>query len=782
MRKNKNWREDASLIIVSFSIGFFAIVSQVSFLREMLVVFYGNELCVGLIFSFWLVGIFLGALIASYGRARASRLAFMAGCILLLLIILTPIQLAMVRFSRIIFSTPPGEYIQFFKIVAASVLFVSPTSILIGSLFPIVAKLFSSRIDKNANAVTNVYVWEAVGSLVGGCIFTFLLIPYYDTFTILFLSSSFPAVSIAVISAPLVSPVVKACLRGTSFILLIMIILSFIFGFSIRVNRITAAKRWASFASTIELIEEKDSKYQSISLAKQDEMFSIYLNGQYQYSFPDPYQSSIKAHVVMSQHPNPESMLIMGGGCTGLLEEILKYPLKRIDYVELDPTLIHFVQKYLSGQGKNALIDPRIRIHHLDGRHFLKFSRHRYDIILVNSQDPSTAFANRCYTLEFFREVKQKLDPAGLFVTSIASSLNYFGEDMLGYVSSVYNSLRSVFQKIIITPTEEAFLFASDCETTLSSEPDILASRFQQRKIKTSIFTGDYFKLLLPTERVEFVKRTMEERVPRDVNTDFRPVTYFYSLKLWARYSGSSIQKILSLIEEKGMKLWFLFTGLILFLFLTFIFPFGRKADELAKPPLILCIASTGFSGMAWSLILIFSFQNILGYLYGAMGILIAFFMLGLAAGGLAMRFLQSRMSTIFLITISDLFVLAFSVLLIPALHFLYSMDTETSHITELHFSILMFASGFLTGFEFPVTIKLYLSVSNDIRRSAGIIDGADHIGAALGALLTGVLFIPLAGLWLTTVAVGMLKAASFIVLISYFTLRAKSAKTIRQR
>ena len=43
------------------SLGFLATVAQVIFIREFLVVVYGNELCLGAIFAMWFMGVAAGA-------------------------------------------------------------------------------------------------------------------------------------------------------------------------------------------------------------------------------------------------------------------------------------------------------------------------------------------------------------------------------------------------------------------------------------------------------------------------------------------------------------------------------------------------------------------------------------------------------------------------------------------------------------------------------------------------------------------------------------------------
>ncbi|MDX1777946.1 MAG: hypothetical protein R3339_03635, partial [Thermodesulfobacteriota bacterium] len=50
-------------LLAFFLIGSYAIVVQVIFIREFMVVFFGNELCLGIILACWLIGIALGATI-----------------------------------------------------------------------------------------------------------------------------------------------------------------------------------------------------------------------------------------------------------------------------------------------------------------------------------------------------------------------------------------------------------------------------------------------------------------------------------------------------------------------------------------------------------------------------------------------------------------------------------------------------------------------------------------------------------------------------------------------
>ena len=58
---NRIHMQKVSSLLAFTLLGCYAIVVQVLFIREFMVVFFGSELCLGIIFASWLVGISLGA-------------------------------------------------------------------------------------------------------------------------------------------------------------------------------------------------------------------------------------------------------------------------------------------------------------------------------------------------------------------------------------------------------------------------------------------------------------------------------------------------------------------------------------------------------------------------------------------------------------------------------------------------------------------------------------------------------------------------------------------------
>ena len=88
---------------------------------------------------------------------------------------------------------------------------------------------------------------------------------------------------------------------------------------------------------------------------------------------------------------------------------------------------------------------------------------------------------------------------------------------------------------------------------------------------------------------------------------------------------------------------------------------------------------------------------------------------------------------------------------------------------SEYLFMILVAITGVLVGLEFPIAGKLYLTRKWELGTTAGTIDSADHAGAFIGALLTGVLFVPLFGISGSCVIIAALNLMSLLLFIHLY-------------
>ena len=756
-------------IIAFILLGSYALIAQVIFIREFLVVFYGSELCLGIIFGNWLFGISLGAWASSKIVDRCKEQLNIFIILQLLMVILLPFQIYFIRMVRVLLRISPGEFIALLPMVVASLLIILTFSLLVGAIFPFACKLYITSESTAAISIGRVYVLEAIGSIIGGLAITFCLIPHFSSFQIIILFSLLVLAHsflLTIINPKNFTRRILGC-----FLLLFLLLYGHLFLFEEeRIDRFLTQRRWQGLNNGTELIISRDSEFQNIAIGKIGTQYSIFGNGQYITSFPDKYRSAGQAHFFLCQHPLPRKVLLIGGGIEGMIREILKYPISELDYIELDPQLIQVASPYLPVEDKKALSDDKVRIYYGDGRHFVKKSKKKYDLIILNLPDPSTALINRFYTVDFFKQAKRIMNPRGVLITGVSSAVNYIGEEVGNFSSSIYRSLKAVFPYLLVTPGETNYFFATSSAHIISQNPDILAERFLKHQIKSEYFSLHHFKIFLPQDRIKFIKQALQKGQDLSLNTDLKPVSYFFHLILWEIFSQkTSTPSIFQWLSK--INLYWLILPLIIFLLIRtgYIFKHPEKLEDQIIFNCLFAIFTTGFASMALEIILIFSFQSIYGYLYQKVGLIIALFMAGLALGGYIMnRILLRRIKRSIPVLLGiEIGISAYSFFLPFFLSILFFWSYREDLFTfnpEYIFISLVLVAGILTGLEFPLASNLLLQ-NKKAGAAAGVVDSFDHLGAFLGAFLAGTILVPLLGIKESCFLVGIINLLSVILL-----------------
>jgi len=121
-----------------------------------------------------------------------------------------------------------------------------------------------------------------------------------------------------------------------------------------------------------------------------------------------------------------QDVLIIGAGSGNDLDHALRFEVSRIDAVEIDPVIQDI------GIRKNVdhpYQDPRTLRYLDDGRHFLRTTDHKYDLVvyalvdslILHSSYASIRLESYLFTEEAFTDIKRVLKPDGVFV-----AYNYF--------------------------------------------------------------------------------------------------------------------------------------------------------------------------------------------------------------------------------------------------------------------------------------------------------------------------------------------------------------------
>ncbi|HHX28777.1 MAG: polyamine aminopropyltransferase [Bacillota bacterium] len=144
-------------------------------------------------------------------------------------------------------------------------------------------------------------------------------------------------------------------------------------------------------------------------------------------------------HVPLLAHPNPEEVLIVGGGDGGSLREVLKHPsVKRATLVDIDEGVIEASKRFLP-QWNTGWSDPRARVVIANGLDFVAKAKEEYDVVIVDSTDPIGP-GEALFREEFYRSIKGALRPGG--VMSAQTENPIFMPDL---VRTVFGRVANVF-------------------------------------------------------------------------------------------------------------------------------------------------------------------------------------------------------------------------------------------------------------------------------------------------------------------------------------------------
>lgn len=193
------------------------------------------------------------------------------------------------------------------------------------------------------------------------------------------------------------------------------------------------------------LLEKFRSHYQDIEVYETPELGRLFrLDGSLMTSERDEffYHENL-VHIPAITHPNPVNALIIGGGDGGSTEELLKHPsIKKITLAEIDGGVIDISKKYLESIHHQIFDDPRVTLNITDGLAFIRDSKEKFDLIILDLTDPGGP-SQPLYTKEFYTACSERLNINGAMSLHIASPV--FQPQRY---QTIMNTLKSVFSNV----------------------------------------------------------------------------------------------------------------------------------------------------------------------------------------------------------------------------------------------------------------------------------------------------------------------------------------------
>lgn len=121
-------------------------------------------------------------------------------------------------------------------------------------------------------------------------------------------------------------------------------------------------------------------------------------------------------HPSLYSHPNPEQVLIIGGGDGGTMREVVKHPsVKRAVLVEIDEMVIEASKKYFPAVS-SGFSSPKSEVIVTDGIQYVKETKDRFDVVLIDSTDP-VGPAEGLFHIDFYRACYNILNENGILTT-----------------------------------------------------------------------------------------------------------------------------------------------------------------------------------------------------------------------------------------------------------------------------------------------------------------------------------------------------------------------------
>jgi len=715
-------------------------------LRELLVVFYGSEISIGLMLASWLLWTGAGGSLA--GRVVLNPRRTMAVLQILLAAVLPATVLA-VRGTKHLLHAMPGEVLGPGPMLLTAVAVLAPLCLLSGGLFAVGSTVYAAACampaDRVAGAAGAVYLFEATGSAVGGMLAGLVLIRFFGSLEI---ACQLAALNLMAAAGLLLAA--RSLRRAALGAFAGLLLLAEISG---------AARAWEtasqeSFWRGQRLIATRNSVYGNLAVVAAEGSRSVYENGVILWNVPDPAAAEEAVHYALLEHPAPRSLLLIGGGINGSVAEALRHPsLERVDYVELDGAILNLARDYFPVQWRALETDPRVFLHVTDGRLFLKTTNRAFDVVIVNLPDPQNAQLNRFYTEEFFREVSRKLTPTGLLSLQLRASETHISADLGQYLGSIHRTLRMVFPRIAAIPGETVHFFAAQRAGILTSDPAELLARLHARGFTPGYVSEYFIPFRMTPDRMADLQLHLDAARAAPVNRDFAPVAYYFDVALWSSQFRTGYRRLFDALATVPFATLMAALALLLIASIAAagLLPRSRRRRLAAG----FCAAATGFTMIGLEMLLLLGFQAVYGYVYQQLAILIAAFMAGLAVGSwLAIGRPDAGIRS--LAIVQALAALA----PLTLVFFLQAIGGAATPFalgaSRCAFPAMAVLAGMSGGYEFPLANRIFKA------RQTGTVYALDLLGSCLGAVLFSAWLVPVFGFFKTAMlsaAVGLAPA-----------------------
>lgn len=328
-----------------------------------------------------------------------------------------------IEFSLSLFCAASGAIVFGFAAWTEARIFIIYSLALVVGLFIGMEIPLATRINSDYQAlrsnISAVMEMDYFGSLLGGLLFAFLLLPFLGlTYTPLVLGT----INFAV--AGFLFLRFKHLIRSRRLItVLFVLVLLVLTALAVAVRPIVRYGEQKKYKDLVVL--SRQTKFQKIVMTRWKQWYWLYINGDEQFSTYDEerYHEPL-VHPAMALALNPERILVLGGGDGLAVREILKHKIvKKITLVDIDGVMTDLAQHHplFTAINQGAMNDPRVTVLNMDASSFLDQDDGLYNVIFIDLPDPDSMDLMHLYAQGFYQDLLKRLARGGMVVTQASS-------------------------------------------------------------------------------------------------------------------------------------------------------------------------------------------------------------------------------------------------------------------------------------------------------------------------------------------------------------------------
>ncbi len=565
------------VLFVAGLVGFLFFLMEIVWYRMLAPVLGGSSYSFGLILAVALLGIGLGGVFyalaaGSRGESRRPTLRALGWtCLLEALALALPyaagdhlafLAVVLRPYGAVGF---PGLVLGWTLVTAVVVL---PAALVAGYQFPLLVALLGRGRERVGSQVGLAYAWNTWGAILGSLAGGFGLLPLLTAPRLWRLSVAVLVVcglalaAIAVLRRRPRRPLGLAAPVLAAFLALGLCTAEGPSAFwrhsPIGAGRVSTAdlrdanqlrKRFHQIRRSV--VEEAEGIESSVALIEVDDL-ALYINGKSDGAAVADAPTMVMFGLLGALlHPEPRDAFVIGlgsgtsAGWLGRVEGV-----RKVEVIELEPAIGDLATAF-SQVNQEMSGNPKVHLRYGDGREWIRTSSTSWDLLLSQPSNPYRAGVADLFSQDFYRSVRERLRPGGIFV----QWLQGYDTDAES-LRLVYSTLGSVFDHVetwqvhmadlLLVATTEPLVHDFDrLRRLVEEEPFASALRWTWRVRGVE---GLYSGFVAGDE----LTRHLAEQAEHRISSDDRPRVEFAFARLVGRVGLFDLTQLQALARQLG--------------------------------------------------------------------------------------------------------------------------------------------------------------------------------------------------------------------------------------